>query len=336
VYKWFKRSIIVLAFTTLVFGSVYAATSSDDRTAVTENYPFIENMKLDSTRYTRVDDLSTVDPTFFVPIEDTDQLVASNPSFNLYFDEEYVSFKVLNKETGYVWSTNIKDADAGTFSSLLQSGIGIEYINVQKDMTISENIGITETVFVIDTEPIEDGLLLHLNFGGYCAKRTCERLYPDYLDGKYTKEEMVEYGLTEINISFDVNVTLTDEGLEANVPYDSIEEGNPEEIVLASIILFPSLGATYMDDIPGYMVLPEGSGALIRYEDNEGKYITPFIERYYGENMGLYEQRESVLSYPLSMPIFGAVHGVNQNAMIGIIEEGNTNARLFSFPNGAL
>jgi hypothetical protein len=36
------------------------------------------------------------------------------------------------------------------------------------------------------------------------------------------------------------------------------------------------------------------------------------------------------------MPIFGAVHGVNQNAMLAILEEGAFNARLLAFPNGAL
>lgn len=336
--KWITRSIIFLLITITISTTVYAVnnTNLSDYDDASTNYDFIEEMKLDSSRYARVDDLSLIDEQHFIPITDDDEFIESNVMYELYFNEDNVSFKVKNKLTNYVWSTAIENPNAGTFTGLLESGIGIEYIDVQKNMTISENIGITDTVFILETEEIENGILLHINIGGYCSTRRCERLYPDYLEGDYTKEEMVELGLSEINISFDLEVTLNEMGINANVPLESIIENNNEEILLSSLIIFPSLGATHMDDVPGYMVLPEGSGALIRYEDNENKYITPFIERFYGLNFGISENRESVLSYPLSMPIFGAVHGINQNGMLGIIESGDFNARLFAFPNGAL
>jgi hypothetical protein len=338
VFKWIKRSLIALSLIAVTMTSVYAVSNyaESDNDISLDNYQFIEDMKLNSTRYSRVDDLSLVDPTFYVTIDGDDEEIADNANFTLYYDEEFVSFKVLNKDTGYVWATNIEDPNAGTFTPLLESGIGIEYINVQKSMTISENIGITDTVYIIEREDIDNGIRLNLNFGGYCQTRTCERFYPRYLEGEYTKEEMIEFGLTEINVGFTLEVTLDDTGIRAHVPFESIVENNPEEVVLSSIIIFPALGATHMDDIPGYMVLPEGSGALIRYEDNEGKYNAPLIERFYGDNVGLSSNRASILRYPLSMPIFGAVHGVNQNAMLGIIEEGDVNARLVAFPNGAL
>lgn len=337
-FKWIKRSLIAVSLVAITMTSVYAVSNNQetDTDISLDNYQFIEDMKLNSTRYSRVDDLSLVDPAFYVTIDDDDEEIADNANFTLYYDEEFVSFKVLNKDTGYVWATNIEDANAGTFTSLLESGIGIEYINVQKSMTISENIGITDTVYIIDREDIEDGIRLNLNFGGYCQTRVCERFYPRYLEGEYTKEEMIEFGLTEINVGFTLEVTLDETGIRAHVPFESIVENNSEEVVLSSIIIFPALGATHMDDVPGYMVLPEGSGALIRYEDNEGKYNAPLIEGFYGDNVGLSSNRASILRYPLSMPIFGAVHGVNQNAMLGIIEEGDVNARLVAFPNGAL
>lgn len=331
-----KKSLLILCLGGIGFSIVNANTiEQNDTDYEFSNYQFIEDAKLASSRYTRQEDFSIVDPSLYIEITEDDELITENSNFALYYKEDNVSFKVLNKNTNYVWATAIDDPDAGTYTGLLSSGIGIEYIKVQKDMFVEQNVGISDTVFIAETVLIENGIKISLNFGGYCSTRTCERLYPKYLEGDYTKEEMIDFGLTEINVGFDFIVTLNSEGINAYVPYDSIYEDNPDEIVLSTIIIFPSLGATLMDEIPGYMVIPDGAGALIRYEDNESKFIAPFEERFYGINIGLNSLRESVLNYPLSMPIFGAVHGINQNAFIGIIEEGEFNARLLSYPNGS-
>jgi hypothetical protein len=335
VYKYIGKITIVLAIFTFVFVTVSANTNEIGETATDfDNYEFIEEAKLSSSRYTGKDDMRDIDPETIIEINEDDELVTENSRFEMYYNDEFVSFKVRNKFTGYVWSTNIENPVAGTYNGLLESGIAIEYIDITKDMQINENIGITETIFIAEAIDIPNGIKLDLNFGGYCATRVCERLYPRYLDGDYTKEEMEEFGLTEINIGFDMEVTLSNDGLEVNIPYESIEEGNSENVVLSSVIVFPALGATKMDETPGYMVIPDGAGALIRYEDNEGKFFAPFEERFYQENFGLNSIRASVTNYPLSMPIFGAVHGVEQNAFVGIIEKGDSNARLLAFPNG--
>jgi len=296
---------------------------------------YIEDRKLTSSRFTQVDDMRLVEEEFYVLIDEEDELVSENNNFRMYYDEEHVSFKVEDKSSGYVFATHIEDVNAGSFDGLLSSGIGIEYITVQKNMTIRENVGITDTVYIAEKADIPNGVRLSLNFGGFCATRNCERLYPDYLDGFYTKEQMIEFGLTEINISFDLEVTLGQEGMEAFIDQESIVEENSEEILLSSIILFPALGATRMDEIPGYMMIPDGAGALVRYEDNKGEFLSPYQAPFYGQNYGLVETRQTVNNYPLSMPIFGAVHGVNQFGFLGMIEEGDMSARLFMFPNGA-
>jgi hypothetical protein len=341
-----KTLIIVLlaivSFTTVRALEVGVFTSQNGNG--NSNYDFIEDAKLASSRYTKPDDLSLVDPSLFISLTNRDDLIASNDDFELYFNDNDVLFKVLDKQTGYVWSTAMDNAsDAGTYQGLLESSIGIEYIKPEKDMFIEENVGINDTELTYDITPIEDGVKLSFSIGGYCDNRTCSRAYESkYLTGEVTLEEMIEdYRFSLIGISFDIEVCLTETGLDIYIPVDSITEEYPEEIVLSSIVVFPALGATKTteetDDleIPGYMVIPDGSGALIRYEDNQGQFKAPFEERFYGSNFGLEDFKTSVTSYPLSMPIFGAVHGVNQNAFIGIIESGDFSSRLFAYPNGA-
>ncbi|MBI9009443.1 MAG: hypothetical protein JEZ05_05375 [Tenericutes bacterium] len=336
----FKKILIVLALSLAVFTTVHALqlnlTPSYEAEDFVQNYPFIEDAKLASSRYTQPADETAVNPDEFLEIDDRDDvLIAENNLFKLYYNEEIVSFKILDKVTNYVWSTAIDSPNAGTYTGLLSSGIGIEYVLLEKDMFVEENIGISDIAFTQEQTLIENGIKVSLDLGGYCATRLCTRMYERYLDDDFTLEEMIEMGYTEINVGFDLEVTLTEQGIEAYIPIDSIREGKPEEITLSSIILFPGLGATEMDNIPGYMVIPDGAGALIRYEDNNDQFNSPYEERFYGDNMGLEDFRTSATNYPLSMPIFGAVHGVNQNGFIGIIESGDFNARLFAYPNGA-
>ena len=333
-----KRLLISAAALSLGMVAIHASiptSSLGDAPMGDDHFNYIENEKLKSNLYAQEEDERLLDPDLFIEIKEEDERVASNESFELYLDASTIGFKVKNLETDYVWATTMEDPDAGTYDGLLSSGVGIEYINKEQSMRLNENIGITETEFTVDKTSIEDGVRLDISIGGYCSTRNCSRLYDDYLDGVYTLEQMIAFGLTEINASFSLEVRLNGSGIEAHVPYASVHEEESDWVTLSSIILFPALGATTLDETPGYMVVPDGAGALIRYEDNEGRFGSPYNERFYGPDIGLSTTASRLTSYPLSMPIFGAVHGVEQNAFIGIIESGDINARLLAYPNGA-
>ena len=193
-----KKAVLVLGLFSAGVVGVVGMTQNGEVTDTVEQPAYIESMKLASSRYTQVEDMRVVDESLYIPIDAEDELITENSTLRLYYDAEHVSFKVENKDSGYVYATHIENANAGSYDGLLSSGIGIEYITVQKNMTIRENVGITDTVFVAEKENIQGGARLALNFGGFCATRNCERLYPDYLEGIYTREQMIEFGLTEI------------------------------------------------------------------------------------------------------------------------------------------
>lgn len=327
-------TLVVLSGILAVKASVGDKAEFHDRPETFFNY--IEGQKLNSSRYSRPEDLREVDPETFIPITTADALVYENDDYELYLNRATINFKVRNKDSGYIWATAIDDPiDAGTYDKLLRSGIGIEYINKHQQMSIRENVGIIDTEFTVVSEDIDRGIRLNLSIGGYCATMSCRNVYDDYLAGNRTLEQMIRIGFTQIDVDFALEVTLDEHGLVAHIPYDSIEEKGTDWITLSSIILFPGMGAAYLDEIPGYMVIPDGVGTLIRYDDNDRQFSTPFEARFYGANPGITTGRVSVSSHPLSMPIFGAVHGVRQNGFIAIIEEGDMNARLLAHPNGA-
>ena len=332
-----KKALIVFLF--VVAGVVFVNALHDDvpidNDVPSGFYNYIEDHKLNSSRFSRPEDMRSIDPDTIIPITDNDQYLMSNDNFVLYMNQATLNFKVFNKTTSYVWSTAMDEPDAGTYNSLLSSGIGIEYINKEQNMSVRENVGLLDTQFSTIVYPREDGVSINIDIADYCATRRCRDNYDAYLDGDFTLEQMIQFGLVELGVAFTLNITLNETGITAEIPFHSIVETETDWTTLSSIIVFPALGATFMESVPGYMIIPDGIGTLIRYEDNERRFRTPYEAPIYGSNVGLAARRRSMANYPITMPIFGAVHGVRQNAFIGIIESGDFNARLMAYPNGA-
>ncbi len=299
--------------------------------------PFIENTMLSSARYTQEEDMRQIDPSDFIQVRPTDTKMLENDTFELYMDDESLSFKVLDKRTGYVWNTAIDNIRSENLRSSLTSGISIDYKDTSGNYARYADVGIIDIVYTKNMTVEDNKIIMDLNLGAYCPVGRCQRFYQFYLEGRagYDMDRIInDTDYTELGIEMQFIVELTEEGLVASVPYESINTYNPD-ISLASVSMFPGLGATHKDDTPGYMIIPDGVGALIRYKDNEGKLMRRFDERYYGDNLGIVTERMTDINYPLSMPIFGAVHGVHQQAYLGIIESGEMSARLLAYPSGA-
>ena len=325
------------AFILLVLGSApFVYAFSTEEPATTAELPeYLEERKLSSSQYTQVDDLRDVPEASYVTIHDTDEVISENDRLVLYYNQSATTFKVLNKTTNYVFASHIEDPEAGTFNGLLSSAVGIDFIRLDRNYDLRQNVGLTDTIHTINESMIPGGIRLDISIGGFCATRACERFYPGYLDGTYTLEEMLDVGFTNIDIAFTVEVTLDETGVNVHIPVDSIVESS-DTIRLASLTIFPGFGATKMDEVPGYMMIPDGAGALIRYEDNAGAFSSPYEAPFYGDDLGIPASRLSVSNYPLSLPVFGAVHGVYQHGFLGFVHSGDLSSRLVVYPNGSL
>jgi hypothetical protein len=261
----------------------------------------------------------------------------SNAQFDLFFNESTTGIKVRNKTTNYVWNSIIDDVDAGTFNGLLSSSIGLEYINIAQNHTTRQNIGLVDTVYQLEMNVVENTARLSLQIEGFCTSRQCSQFVDEYLSGNpsYDLERIIALGFVNLDLSLEVELQLTDEGVRVHVPFTSISQGNQENIVLSSLILFPGLGATRSDETPGYMVVPDGIGALVRYKNNDGEFVASYDERFYGDNAGIASIRTSATNQRLMMPIFGLVHGIDQHGLFAIIESGDLSSRLIVNPSGA-
>lgn len=238
--------------------------------------------------------------------------IAENSRYELYLKEESLSILIRDKESGAIMEsiTNIVDEKStATWKAFMSSGIVVQVL---------KGINIVPTTADINSAKKE----VSITENGFQAK--------------------VSYD--QFAISFTLNVTLDEDGLIVEIPNDSIVEDS-SEFKVGEIYVYPFLGNTHLGERSGYMFIPDGNGALIYLEDNEGRFSSNFSQYVYGMNIGLEE------SYTLSLlwdtlqtvneadkimaPVFGMVHTDSNLGYLGIIESGDYSAKIEAYPNGA-
>ena len=135
-------------------------------------------------------------------------------------------------------------------------------------------------------------------------------------------------------------VTRDERGLTVTIPQDKIinAEADGHRYTVSTFTLYPFLGYSVLGQDEGYMIIPDGQGALIELKDNENRFSSPFDRPVYGTNIGIEDTVNSkwtVGTEPVIMPVFGMVHTDKQIGFLGVIEQGDTAARIRAYPNGA-
>ncbi|MCL4543194.1 MAG: DUF5696 domain-containing protein [Chloroflexi bacterium] len=90
-------------------------------------------------------------------------------------------------------------------------------------------------------------------------------------------------------ISFAMDIHLGDGYFDVTIPQNQVKEQINDQqqsgYYLQSIEPLPFFGAG-ADDEQGYMVIPDGSGALVRFKPIHPDYLQPFNEEVYGQDVG--------------------------------------------------
>lgn len=353
-----KKSIIfgtiILVVITICIGIITVDASPSSLSIEIEGNNYQNNLTYDSNLFTGIDDLSLNEHKGSLIEDDKLICTSNNKKYELYFNEKLCIFKVKNTLTNYIYASAMDQIDDTSsnvyYGGFLSSSFSIEYYNYnttkgeydlnvlkawttkvsklsasEKKKLLEENPDLKQFNFNISIAPsteysyeyLEDGIKVNIGFANSTLLST---------DKSYS-----------LGISINAYVTLDDEGLHVEIPNDEIVESG--KIKLASIIVMPLLGGTYNNEVPGYMVIPDGSGALVRYGHIEKNNARQQKLDFYGNNIASEIQVEKEMlnsDKTLSLPIFGYVNGINQDGVYGIIEKGSRQASLTISPCGSL
>ena len=230
-------------------------------------------------------------------------LVAESDSYELYYYEPTFSIKLVNKKSGAVLESTLSDEkDDGTanktWRGYMKSGIVLYAI---KGTVNTHQVDMVNSKNQIRTWYIENGIYAEISF-------------------------------TEFGFKLGVEVRLEGDELVARVPEYTIEETR-ENYYICTVSLFPMMGYTYLGEENGYMLLPDGNGALVYLEDKEGRYSTGFSQMIYGADAGfassaassyLWDKFEMVTSAnQVIAPIFGMAHTDDELAYLALLRNGH-------------
>ena len=157
-----------------------------------------------------------------------------------------------------------------------------------------------------------------------------------YGEMEYTRERAIEenesYGYFEqfekVRFEIAIELKLTDDGVRTTILRDSIVEDGVTKI--ARVTLYPLFGtAVSVDELGettnGYIVLPDGSGAIIDF--NNGKYFqNAYTKRLYGQDLTQLPYKMAEQQQKISIPVYGMIK--ENGGFAAIITEGDAMATI--------
>ncbi len=276
------------------------------------------------------DQTSTSSSSIDIPAKVTDKQALKNckkaaeaGNLELWYDEENERVCIIDNTTStpnYWWSTPINalsdDTPLSTSSSgdsymkdtqrqQLNSGLAVEYGDQAKRTVSPLYSGVSSRTRDICTTTIkttDSGIIITY----------------DFTDG-FTIP--VEYSLNEESLKVSCDTTKIKE------KNTSVTDGK----VLTEISLTPSFGAASSED-DGYMIVPDGSGAVIEYNNGKSSYTSSYSQKVYGRDYTIVPLTASKVTEQAFMPVAATVTG--KKALVAVATSGDANVSVNAQVNG--
>lgn len=230
-----------------------------------------------------------------------------NDALILTIDQTNLDLTVTDKATGLTLASGVNATGTGSnksWTGFLASTLVIDV--AQGTAVTTKNYDIHSSGAQVACTPVENGV-----------------------------DAVVDF--TDVGQRIKVQIRLEGDSVAITVPADGIEEYG--ETTICGLYLMPALGATKLDETPGYMLVPEAAGAIINFTDGNGVGTTPFSKRIYGTNVGVDKSVLTELNRPaeqVTLPVFGLARTEEGVAYLAVVEEGHEAAEVMAYPAGVI
>ncbi len=266
-----------------------------------------------SNRFTKPETYKTTTTKFST---DNYVKVAENENIELFINPETTSLRVVDRRTNYVWGDVLENEAAylklnDSWKAISKSLLMIEFYNERGIMAVKGS-----------------------------ADKNVESSYINLTNGV-----AFQVDFKDIGISIDFSIQLEDCCLIFKLNSVDISEG--KEFLLGSVIFAPFFGSAVEDEIDGYIFVPDGPGALIRFS-SDSNYTNWFEKRVFGKDYSIENltvPNDLRASRPndflreeptVLIPVYGIVQGVKQNGLFGVVNSGEEYSSIVAYPGGVL
>lgn len=258
-----------------------------------------------------------------------------------YFRDDRDIIAVFDKESGYLWKTGL---DAEAAKKLKAKALSA---STEEDFKELENTPIEDNMNEIYTDMANS--LITVEYRSLDSIETLKKASSASSASESTLQKVTEnqycldVDFKEIDLQMKVYITFGEKQISYQIPYDQMSgEGR---YCMTSLYITPFLGSsggqvlkfdketggydiTEKKETPsGYAFVPDGSGALIRFRDNNVAF-QEYVGDVYGEDIsqGEYYYESLTDAVPLKnpvMPVFGVAYGNDQAAFVAYADEGD-------------
>jgi len=297
---------------------------------------------------TNRDTLTDPEPMEFVSRypEDFD-LLYETENFRFYFRDDRDVLAVYDKRNGYTWKTGLdipfsKDID-DAIDEAIEKGETPNYVP-KEDKLNTTYTGIANSLITVE---YYDTTLNIKRTSSAPHGREASKLMK-FSDDHYR----LDISFADILLEMKVHIYFDDNGVRYEIRDDEIQGADID--IVAAVLISPFLGASggvkvhWNEEeqeynirvpntmIPGYVLVPDGSGALIRFRNNSSM-LKPYVGDVYGKDYSqatyYYENDQGYVPFKNpTMPVFGIAHGQNQNAFVAYAVEGGEYMEIVVMP----
>lgn len=302
--KWIPRFICVFLVLCLLCSVSLFAVRRTEQSFVVPDSSALENT---SNRHAHPESEA---PAVASLSTDGYELKLQNDTLELWYRADVCGIRVRDKRSGYVWGSVDSDEAEGLnkkWNAMANSVCTLEYLDQKYNVT---KVSISDSsVTVKDT----------------------------------WKADSAEFriALKRQDISFSFSITLHADSITVSMDDASISEG--DAYLIKDIYFLPFFGCALEDSIDGYLFIPDGCGALMRFSKS-ADYISGYSQKVYGSDMGIDQLTQVndlvatrtndylIDSAQITVPVYGVVHGAGQNAVMTVIESGEEYAYIEATP----
>lgn len=236
----------------------------------------------------------------YVSEGDSDSRI-ENERYELTLEENYSVMILKDKETGEIWSSSPTDEnfDRESLNPLWQkktsSVLQIGYTNIAAGLGVINNSALQQMEYT-----------------------AAGRLDGDVL--------YVSYDLLQPGIKLTLAFSLEEDGFRVKIPYECIEEYG-DTFSLVSVAVLPFMGGA-ADFSEGYYLYPDGSGAIMEFQDIAHIGVSNYSYEIYG-NMEKYEEMCTEFEPELPqvmLPVYGVK--MEDRGYLAVITQGEADSRI--------